>query len=119
MEDIDLTMLEPAQWYSNSGDLRAAGLYRSKNCSIKQRECIKKEEIITPMISVNTPYLIQQFQYPITAAPRGAQLAYAGSVPLLHGIDRIARGLSSPFLRHVFAPDKINRKLLLPCQVDD
>ena len=30
-------LVEPAQWYSNSGDLRAAGLYRSKNCSIKQK----------------------------------------------------------------------------------
>lgn len=28
---------EPAQWYSNSGDLCAAGLYRSENCSIKQK----------------------------------------------------------------------------------
>lgn len=32
---------------SNSGDLRAAGLYRSKNCSIKQRECIKKGDYHT------------------------------------------------------------------------
>ena len=30
-------MVEPARRYSNSGDLRAAGLYHSKNCSIKQK----------------------------------------------------------------------------------
>lgn len=32
-----LRALEPAQWYSNSGDLCAAGLYRSENCGIKQK----------------------------------------------------------------------------------